>query len=61
MVLVIPPGFYIVFAIWLLFEFAVSLDYKNTFRYAVILSVVAGIKHGVIHYLYPFISKQIGR
>jgi GR25 family glycosyltransferase involved in LPS biosynthesis len=61
MVLLFPPHFYIVLVVWLLFEFAVSLDYKNTIRYAVILSVVAGIKHGVIHYLYPFISKQIGR
>jgi hypothetical protein len=61
LVLVIPARFYIVFAIWLLFEFAVSFDYVNTFRYAVILSVIAGIKHGAIDYLYPFILKQLRR
>lgn len=61
LVLVIPARFYIVLVIWLLFEFAVSLDYVNTFRYAVILSVIAGIKHGAIDYLYPFILKQLGR
>jgi hypothetical protein len=61
LILVFPASFYIILVVWLLFEFAVSFDYKNTFRYAVILSAVAGIKHGAINYLYPFILKQLRR
>jgi GR25 family glycosyltransferase involved in LPS biosynthesis len=61
MILLFPASFYIILVVWLLLEFAVSFDYKNTFRYAVILSAVAGIKHGAIYYLYPFILKQLRR
>ena len=61
MILLFPASFYIILVVWLLLEFAVSFDYKNTFRYAVILSAVAGIKHGAIDYLYPFILKQLRR
>jgi GR25 family glycosyltransferase involved in LPS biosynthesis len=61
LILLFPARFYIVLVIWLLLEFAVSFDYKNTFRYAVILSVVAGVKHGAIDYLYPFILKELRR
>jgi hypothetical protein len=57
--LVIPRRFYIVFAIWLILEFAVSLDIKNTFRYGIIISAIIAVKHGVIDYLYPFISKEV--